>query len=365
MQIEPIPTLMKLESILSELRNKVPAWRPMRALLKANGFPVSSGWDTTISKILKHQELETEDVPSVEILEKFLTQLIIVNDKTVSVYQDGVDLEELNTQLSELVPEKTPFSEVFPYSVSKQRLLDCDEEPTLTKTIVKDDGCYLIFCCKRTFVERIQLDSDYFESIGKEVLSGFDEIIGKRTITRQFFDVVHINPATNQIDIRIDYGKGINAKEIQIAMERVAGKFSQIAHDLAGVKVCNIDANLFKAVYNLYDSDIGRVCEIAFECNNESVHHERYRKERKDIREETFHVGGKGAVGDINPYRLAVAWDLKYRDEGVTPELMLAGRRAMLREAFPLLRVAFIENCLTLGHFNFILDKLITNSNAE
>ncbi len=257
-------------------------------------------------------------------------------------------------------PEESPLVDHFPFLLSEEDLLQIEpDEPLLVKIETLDIGLALIFCTRRLVTERKELSLDDFCEETRNELSGYEEIIAVKHTNRQFFDVVVLRTDLSAVEIRADVSGNIPSAFRTIAFRQIRNKFNELAGELGIESPLEEMLNLYPAVEKLYDSTEGRVCELGFITDENSIKHERQRRKEVDLRTETYHHAGRNAVPHITPYRLGICWDIPIaEDVQIRPELFFPGHVRLLSEETQLLESAIITKCSGLTDYEFIFRKV-------
>lgn len=356
-------SLSEVFKFLQELERRIDSnWSGMKLILESLNIPYSRGFTSTCDKITKayaRQEFSPADIP-LEQLQARLKDLSYTNDKAVYVY--AVEQEFLFTaidRLRSLEVEDTVFSKNYPYSCELDHLTEVDEEPLITHISRSDAETKVVLCCKRTFTEKTEINIDSFSTEDRAILEKYDSVVGTREIVEQFFDCAVIHHRRGTLELRIDKGNRTSRKDLERAHDVLYSKILLLLK-LSPTEEALTKLNFFNHMGKIYNKKAeGRVCELAFECENESVHYQHYRRRKEDIRTEPFHVGGREATGDIAPFRLAVVWDGSHSTISHENEALFPGTRRMQREPMPLLDYFILKNCVRVDEFANLIDKVI------
>lgn len=304
---------MEIESLLESLRSRVP-WPVMSQIFKGRAIDKGRGWTDTIPKLVSYAAESDENQQQLEgILSSALADHIFAGEKTVSFFKLDADLcTRLAQGLEGYEVSESAFRNSFPCVLIGEELESQGDEPVLCKKENCDGSVVLTFCSKRLITERIEiqieeLDQDYARQCG---LTEYQEIIGIKTHTKQFFDVVVVDPLTASVEIRVDSGRGLTSEFKQKSFRRVVDSLNSLSTECLGEEFeLPLAENVFHLIDRLYRSDEGRVCELGFTTEGGSIKHEKMRRRSECLRQEVYHQAGAQAVdGNIAPYRIATTW---------------------------------------------------------
>jgi hypothetical protein len=351
-----------LNKLIDILRHRVP-WAVMKPLFQHHQLKKGRGWEDTISKLEDFAASKNQEKESllIGILSKIYQEHLIVGEKTTRFYWEKQDKVKqlINALLSYDIPDSS-FSKSYPYPLEENELSDLKTEVYLVKILKQHEKLLLVFCSKRHIKERVEIIPEQQDSEVKEALAEFYEVIGFKKYDKQFFDIIVLNPKTNTIEVRIDISSNISSEDKEICFRQVKIKFQELISELTNEQYKLDNAiNLFPAINQLYRSNEGRVCELAFTTEGSSIKHEKMRRRHECLRTEAYHQGGSQAVdGQISAYRIAATWEHRTNATLVTqPELLLPGHHSMLNTNAPLTD-ATITNCAGIADYDFVVGKL-------
>lgn len=352
---------------VKEINKRVENWTECRLILESLGIPRSNGPDKTLTKLQSDFDKDRFQPSNVSNLKmrKVLEEISIACNKSVFLYEIDGDWEKISNNLfSDLSPDSV-FAANFPFVATGDELQKIDFEPYFCGIIPDDGYTYYPFGTKRAYIQKTPINLNDLHADDKKILEKYSKVVGTEEIVEEFIDVVCVNEKNKILEIRIDKGEHVSRKDLEeahaILRDMVVEKIAEIDKS-AIVKEINI-FNVIKPLYN--KAEEGRVCELAFECYDDSLHTQHYRRERKDIRSQTFHTGGKIAIGDIDPFRMAVAWEIGDGEKTRELEAVFPGTRSMLRANMPYLSHFVIKKCLFKYDFNKIVEKIIDIKNEE
>lgn len=258
------------------------------------------------------------------------------------------------------VPD-SPFKSCYPNLISEDELEDVDSNIYLTSICNTGNKATLIFCSKRLTQERIEIKATQYEQAIQDVLNGFSEVIGIKNHNRQCFDIVVIDKVSKGVEIRLDHGKNIPSNDRESSFRYVQGHLQELVNQVIETEfILSPPIDLFPVISSLYNSDDGRICELAFTTETGSIKHEKMRRRNECLRSEAYHKGGSAAVdGNLSVYKIAATWEYTINDKLSTqPELLLPGAVRMLSSSNTSLHDVIISNCASINDYSFITEKL-------
>jgi hypothetical protein len=361
---------MQSIEILRELQKRIP-WSSMKTILQSNNISFGNGWDATIGKISESILSEpNEEIRVKNILSDYFEKHILCSEKAVSFYQvDNNELATLCESIRNTNIDSDVFGRTYPFPLSSLQLKESAGTMEITRCSLSNTQLKVVICSSRYYEASVQLELGDLtnEAIEEHSLQGFSEIVAKKKLIRQFYDIISIDLNTGLMQLRMDYGLGVSPREFLKATKQVKDIFSLYFGKILRVAP-KIDGpiNLFPLVSTLYDNATeARVCELGFTTNSGSVKLEKMRRQPIDLRSEAYHCGGKEAVdGQLSIYRIALTWIL--RDGQVDesqPELLLAGRLKCLSDPTDFLKNAIFSKILDERDYNFLIDEIVSHLN--
>ncbi|NJN92426.1 MAG: hypothetical protein HC878_20050 [Leptolyngbyaceae cyanobacterium SL_5_14] len=239
--------------------------------------------------------------------------------------------------------------------------MEIDSLPKLVEIRSLDTSLAMIFCTKRFFTERTEIDPEGLNTEARKALDDYDELVGIKRYTRQFFDEVILWKNQDFVEVRIDIANGMPSQERSQAFIQVIKQFNAVARQKLNIETAlKENINFFPLIDRLYESDEGKVGELAFTTDEGSIKFEKMRRGEVDLRDETYHRAGRKAVDHITPYRLAILWKFSLSEDLETqPELLLPGQARILSNSTQKLDEVIIRKCSGLEDYNFVLEKIV------
>lgn len=341
-------------SLFESLGRRAP-WEVGRRILVQHDLPRGQGWEKTISKL---KEYDSDHPIDIDGLAESISHHNQFGEKFVRIFNT---IESSSSTLfesaSNIVVEENQFSRAYPSSINPDEVDDLvTSAPVLTWIEIGEKEVRLIFSSIRRIVVRETLDLGEFPDEYTE-LARFDEVIGVVNRKVHCFDVVAISKASDEITVLIDFPRGLS-------FETAIGGSLEVIDALRNLIKIAFDAsplNFFPLLKLMYDSpDEGRVVEIAFGTSTASLKHEKMRRRHLDLRQETYHVGGKDALNEeIEPHKLSVEWTVQLGSgREARPELSFNSNTHNSAQPTPVLFECVIRNCIGELDFQFVMSRI-------
>ncbi|MEO1432601.1 MAG: hypothetical protein AAFV71_26715 [Cyanobacteria bacterium J06633_8] len=339
------------------------SWSTMRVILKICDLPVGRGWEQTITKLTDEESVRNDISDKIEQLNNCYENHLLVNDKALKIYPlERKKIDKLIAVFKKYKPTDTVFHQTYPFPLSDDNLKEIDFSQKLVEIRDTEDNLSVIFCTKRLFIERSQINTEELNEDTRKDLVDYDKIIGIKEHYRQFFDVVVLSKKRNTIEVRVDITGALSLEDKSKAFFQTINQFNTLSEQKARIKTpLQEGINFFPLIDNLYESDEGKVVELAFITDEGSTKSEKMRKGSVDLRTETYHHAGKQAVHHITSYRLAILWNIKISGGLYTkPEILLPGNAQILSNQTQSLDEVCILNCSSLDDYEFVVEKIFT-----
>jgi hypothetical protein len=349
---------MLTAQIIEAFRQRI-SWSTMRVILKICDLPVGRGWEQTIQKLTDKDDISAKR----EQLKNCYENHLLVNDKAIKIYQLEIKkIDQLIAVFRKYKPADTAFHQTYPYPLSDEKLKEVDFSQKLVEIKDTEDSLAIIFCTKRLFTERSQIDTKKLDEDTRKELIEYDKIIGVKEHYRQFYDVVVLSKKRNTIEVRVDITGSLSSEYKSKAFFQTINQFNTLSENIARIKTpLQESINFFPLIDSLYESNEGKVVELAFITDEGSTKSEKMRKGSVDLRTETYHHAGKQAVDHITSYRLAISWNIQISERiNNQPELLLPGRAQILSSQIQYLDEVCILNCSSLNDYEFVVEKIFT-----
>jgi hypothetical protein len=271
---------------------------PLRRVLKETELPSGRSWEE-IEEALKPVAQQ-----AIEPLRDLYEELRLFGRKHVYLLGNDSDLHKALLDVNSSVPQ-SEFSKSYPLPVSTNEKISL---PVLSHIADLGDFRHFVFNSHREVVRREDLDSKWIKEDAPEDIRQAREIHVVHRKFEQAFDVIAVpKDLSRSIEIRVDLFNYNTDPRYEEILFNLRYKMRELA---GATKVIDL-VNLFPAIEKIYDDNKeGRISELAFMCPSSARRREvlMMKKADDDLREEVYHVAGKGAVGTIQIYRLAVDW---------------------------------------------------------
>ena len=339
-----------VENILASIRERL-SWTAARPLIANCGVPTGQGWDKTIERVRNENPTCNIDGLNQILLESILcgnkyTRLHNLNDELRGAWQKAI---------SDLSIPSTKAAKAFPRLLSDEDVAELGTELVPLNIQMNEDGFGLVLTANYPMRKREQIPINSLEGLSDR----FDEVHGVVIGPVQVFAVLWVPHHRNQMELRVDYPKGMQQDELL----GLSGQLLTFAKSL-GVGKIGDPIDLFPAVRNLYDDkDEGRVIEMNFVTTTGGQKNEKIlrRMGTVDQRSEAYHVAGSIALNhDIKIYRIHVEWEIVEDEARFLPSLFLsaAGPSGTGPGGNPKITGASIAGCSRAVDYEFVIDKL-------
>lgn len=202
-------------------------------------------------------------------------------------------------------------------------------------------------------------------------ISPYYKIIGLKRVVFEHVDIVRVSDSlldvgVGSIEFLLDGmkpgGTSLNADEIRIRSELYMSIFDKVC---AASSVGDLPdpRNFYTAMDKIYNTKReGNICELYFTTTiGGSVKREKMKRNTADLRNETWHAGGRTAIAKlptpdtIDIYRLSVSWKLMFSSD--EPILSILGTYRDLSTGKVVF--ALISGCTESSSFEYALSRLI------
>jgi len=355
-----------IESILIDaFAQRVSSWKIMKEMLTMCDLPIGKGRDATISRLLR-QQFPASEIKFQE-LRTLYSNHILVGQKVIrffNVKEEYIDKLICLFEFYEIEP--TVYQKHYPFPVPDEDLTGIDALPKLSHIETTDENISLVFCTRRSFTERTEIDIGDFNTEIQEKLVYYDKIYGTKRCIYQFFDIIVIWRNRNLVEIRIDITKNSLSQEYDNSFSRITKSFNSLVDTSLGIQeILRNRVNFFPLIDKLYYSqNEGKVFELFFTTDEGSTKKEIIKKDKGDLRYETYHNAGKNAVHHITAYHLAILWNFiiskhiqsQTIDIETQVELILPGKYYILSSTNPTIEQIIIEECGFIEQYKFIFN---------
>ena len=357
---------MNISQIVEAFRQRG-SWSKTKEIFQICDLPTGRGWDGTIKKLLEEKENDDKQLfTKINLLNKLYNNFLLIDNKAVRLY--SIKRETIDAWINVFKSyqiENNLFKEAYPYPIKTEQLEQVNLLPHIVKIVDTEENICVVFCTKRTSVEREEIK---FSKLEADLRKKYNKVVGVKEVYRQYFDFVLLYKQENRVEMRIDMttgsssSKDLPSKEIDQAFYEIINSFNKtVKRVIKTNEVLVQSTNVFQIIDRLYYSDEGKVVELDFATDEGSIKHAKMRKNSVDLRKELFHAGGIDNVSHINSYRLLISWNYQLPSNSKnTLELLLPGSVKELSNQYSYLGHFYVKNCICIQEYNFIIDKVLS-----
>ncbi|MBD2167326.1 hypothetical protein H6G04_23325 [Calothrix membranacea FACHB-236] len=306
-------------------------------------------------------------------LQTLYSNYILISEKAIKFFTvSKQDIEILISCFENYKIEPTIYQKYYPFPVDNEDLKGIDVLTNLTHIEITDENISLVFCTRHSFTERTEINLNDFNPEAQNKLIYYDKVYGTKRQIYQSFDVIVIWKNKGLIEARIDISKNHQLKEYHHYFNKIINTFNILVEEKLGIeKLLKECVNLFPLINTLYNSNNeGKIVELSFITDEGSTKRETIRKDKDDLRHETYHSAGKKAVHHITPYQLKILWDFtifKDKDKYINSQIILnlPGKFYTLSSNNPKLEEIIIEKCGFMEEYDFIFNIINKYFNYE
>ncbi|WP_441230062.1 hypothetical protein AB7828_10095 [Tardiphaga sp. 215_C5_N2_1] len=342
---------MDMADIARSMSARMP-WPVGSRILNVEDLPRGHGWEKTVAG-LSDQSVDFSgkiDAAAAALVEHYLC-----GEKLVRFYEIDAGSNPAIAQALEVatIPDGQ-FKDSYPAYLSEDELASASNDPTLVAIEKTESGTGLVFASARVIVKREPLDD---ADLPETLVDQYEEIYGVRQIRYQAMDIIWVPSHGKYVDVRVDYPKDMQRDTGGAAQTILQAKF----HEIVGSGFLGTPINLFPLINKIYRAPKeGSIVELAFGTTTASIKHEKMRRKALCLRDETYHKGGKAALGTpIEPYRLSVVWKRPISAKRFsTPELSLNSSAMVSASVQPTMIDAVVRNCMGYDDFDFVKSRM-------
>ncbi|MBB4389939.1 hypothetical protein GGE61_006305 [Rhizobium leguminosarum] len=342
-----------VSEVLKSLRERAP-WPVGRRIFADIGITRGQGWNNTLNKVAENPRKSEEKID--ELLDALKSHQIC-GEKLVSFYEfDAATLGPMREKLAGLEPQDTVFSRRYPSTLSQDELKAAPSGLVLTSVETQEGGLAVVFSSARVTTVRERIDVESLDAEMTSVFDDYEEVIGVKTIRFHAFDVIWIPIEGETLDVRIDFPEG-TLSEVAIAARKMV--IAELVR-LTGAVVPE-PINMFPLIDRMYsDGSEGTVVELGFGTTTASLKHEKMRRRKLDLRNETYHKGGKAALDTpIEPFKLSIRWHRAIGKKLASePELGLNSNSRAAGSSKPVLDRVVIRRCMGSDDYDHVRSRI-------
>lgn len=349
-------------SIFESIKNRT-SLPVFQAHCKMNNLPTAVSWDKLKEKLDDEVSSSPERKTAIEYaLNKIYNETLSLGKRAVKIFKiEKEKSEQVFDLLSTLKPEQSPYLNNFPQPADLAVLAQLTDDAYLCQTQISTNKKIVtnIFCSKRVFIEKEERKR---EDIGSEAINKFgwqnyDEFVFIKRKYSQCFEYVRFNKETSILEVIVEERSGSDTSE---AFNLIQTKINSIFAKIESLDLRLINpVNFFPAINAIYQcASEGIISELGFTTLTGSAKLEKMRVTRKDLREEEFHLGGKGAIGGaLTPFRVAVRWNVP--GQTLQEEALLPGSIRQLGSGVPHLDHVVLSRALTQEAMQAMLARIV------
>ncbi|EOL9010461.1 hypothetical protein ACRV4U_004028 [Cronobacter sakazakii] len=344
------------------------SWSVARSILTSLGFTLGRGKDATFAKV--HDEcmaIKEKDAS------KFATLISKINDILFGQFFYGDKaLFSLKVDASTMSALKKAIDSDWQNKVG---VLTFDNYllNDLQLSVVNKNKPELLY-----FSSSAQQAAVLFSSVREEVIKekvapqsvpqyqNYDEIIAKKKVKRQCFDVCLFDFSKNLINIMIDAPKNVVGETITFSKSVIVQKL----YDYVGGNFSSTETDFFPLIDHIFDQKIApfincdyQVFELSFYSPEGTTHQEKKKDVKKDLRDDVFNQVGIQAVGQIGVYKIGIRVSRKNANLMLDDELELVVpgtlRRYLNGSSGTPVNYVIINNCLDRNDFKRLMNLIV------
>ena len=344
------------------LRARV-AFPDMQRLCKKHELPTATGWDKLKEKLNDCVAESSEKLMEVtDTLQKIFRAAIPLGTRAIRLYPvKSEHAKYLYDYLSTL--ESAPsslYATRYPAPLSTTELAQVEPGLYLADIQSTDMVVTATFCTKRLYEDREprsrhEIGSKAIEEFGWQE---YDEFIFIKRRYIQTYDIVRVDLERSAVEIQVEEKSGVDTAA---ALNELVVHLNEIISNLgADFRLVN-PLNLFDAIAHIYlDPHEGQVIELGFTTETGSAKRETMRTKGTDLRNETFHVGGRNAInGALTPFRVTVRWTDPETD--AVEEATLPGSIRQLGSTTPYLDHVILKGMHSEAAKQVCLNRILTH----
>lgn len=184
---------MLVSILLKSLSRRITSWKTLQNMLNICNLPVGQGKDKTIKK-LEEKSQKVDDLTDKFLeLEKLYCNHILIGQKVVRLFKvEQQYIDKLIFILKSHHIDSTIFHKSYPFILPEEDLIEVDLLPKIVDIKDTFETLSLIFCSRRSFTERTEIDIKNFNQEAQNKLVYYDKIFGTKKQIKQLFDIIVI-----------------------------------------------------------------------------------------------------------------------------------------------------------------------------
>ncbi|MCK8106165.1 hypothetical protein MTF64_04675 [Pseudoalteromonas sp. 2CM41L] len=309
-------------TLLESLDDKM-HWEQLKALLKRHNYKVLKGSINTLASLKDFLRKESNAQTFIQIFREYYYEVLVGGQKTIQIYRLPSDFSQTHIFKKNTFKESSIScklaKEYFPYVIPNDLVKETSEVELIN---IENKGTkqFFYFSSIKSITEKKEVIPKEYEDNEQTEIASFLKKYKKVTVfeerLKQYIDVVCLDYSDNTLDIRLDSDLISGQKDLDLAFKCIKEAFIGM-YQLSTSNAFSNPFNFFPLIENLYLSEKYRVCELTF-CTDEGyVHNERNRSKQKggDVRNGSFHIGGRDNCNDLRPYKISIRWDSELKKD--------------------------------------------------
>lgn len=351
---------MDVQAAVELLRGRV-TWPEMRSILKNLELPTALGWEKTLDKLKEQLTTAVEKNQASAGLFQAYKDTLRFGTKAIRLFRlDPAEMGVFFKNVGRLTAVKSSYSSTYPLPLSVADLYQQSVQPTLVDINLTLAQCDLVYCSKRHFSVREEIDVAKLGQAQQQAFGVFDTLIGLRNEIRQGFDVITFHREAGLVELRVDLLQGVSWEDSILFLKHLESALYRMLCEFIGTKKFTWESvNFFPLLQKLYDDADGRVVEIGHDTGGTGgIIREKMRRKTLDVREEEFHVAGVSAT-EIELFEIAKVWGVPLA-EGVF-EVHVPGSVRLISEVSPVISEVVVKGCISPAHYREAFSKITSH----
>lgn len=369
-------------SVIQSAHLKVPL-PELNAKLKELNLPSAGSWIRLAKTLVEYANTadgkkQTNDF---EDLVLWIGSYSLYSNKVLSLHSFGKVSSVTMGKFSDALRKALPSLNVslthpagkFPIMAVGAQLLGTSGRTVFREYRKTPNGDEFVFSHFREYQFREEVPVTKGDSQAVPKLSPYYKIVGFKRVVHEHVDLVRVSssalgPGIGSVEVFIDATKPggalLSHDEIKAHLSIYTAIVGSVSQSIFGTDL-PAARNLYGSMPKIYNSHDGNICELYFTTAiGGSVKREKMKRNTADLRNETWHAGGRNAIASaavpdtIEIYRLSVSWKVAFSSD--EPVLSILGTYRALTDG--LVTQALIAGCTEEASFNFALSKLVKYS---
>jgi hypothetical protein len=294
----------RAQAVIEALKPRYP-FRQIQATLKEKKIPCGSSW-ADLEGQFKDQKTNATDL--VTILEECLKIALVAGNRYVEMYEVGKDyaVSVVDAINKSVIPDSpTALSYPLPPTIGQLVGNTYAYEPVRIIPI-GDKEIGLVFSAIRTALDRTELTQSNMGEEQRRVFSGYDKVIGIKTIPYRVYDIIIVRPSQERIDVWMDLPRSNLRADYQQDIDTLFAEASNFLPVLQDQRFFTKRVNVFPAIKGIFDNAReGKILNLGHKSKDGVTRREKM-PSKDDLRIEAFHSGGMtGIQKKITPFDIS------------------------------------------------------------